>query len=190
MRFNVTGFQLDPMPRIFWAHLILWEISFGKAVIWLDGCKKLFVFPQYQYLEASDQVGTPLRWSARTHSVFYGTICQDWCSRLDVTWTLPLLAKLNCIYIDKILYGKNWTGSIFWAYLILREIAFGKAVIWLDGCKKLFLFFFNTNTSRHRIKLEPRYVEAQGPILSFKVPFVKIGVAVWTLPGYNHFWQS
>ena len=38
--------------------------------------------------------------------------------------------------------------------------------------------------------LEPRYVEAQGPILSFKVPFVKIGVAVWTLPGYNHFWQS
>ena len=95
MRFNVTGFQLDPMPRIFWAHLILWEISFGKAVIWLDGCKKLFVFPQYQYLEASDQVGTPLRWSARTHSVFYGTICQDWCSRLDVTWLQSLFAKLN-----------------------------------------------------------------------------------------------
>ena len=95
------------------------------------------------------------------------------------------------LYIKiKILHGKNWTGSIFWAHLILREIAFGKAVIWLDGCKKLFLFFFNTNTSRHRIKLEPRYVEAQGPILSFKVPFVKIGVAVWTLPGYNHFWQS
>ena len=54
-------------------------------------------------------------------------------------------------------------------------------MIWLDGCKKLFLFFFNTNTSRHRIKLKPRYVEAQGHILSFKVLFVKIGVAVWTV---------
>ena len=75
------------------------------------------------------------------------------------------------IKIDKILHGKKLTGSIFWAHLILWEIAFGKAVIWLDGCKKLFLFFFNTNTSRHRIKLEPRYVEAQGPIPSFKVPF-------------------
>ena len=32
-----------------------------------------------------------------------------------------------------------------------------------------------------RIKLEPRYVEAEGPILSFKVPLVKIGVADWTL---------
>ena len=32
----------------------------------------------------------------------------------------------------------------------------------------------------------------QGPILSFKppfkAPFFKIGVADWTLPGYNHFW--
>ena len=46
---------------------------------------------------------------------------------------------------------------------------------------KSSLFFLNTNTSRHRIKLEPRYVEAQGPILSFMVPFVKIGVADWTL---------
>ena len=53
-------------------------------------------------------------------------------------------------------------------------------MIWLDGCKKLFLFFFNTNTSRHRIKLEPRYIEAQGPILSFKVPFVRFGqVTPW-----------
>ena len=87
MRFNVTGFQLDPMPRIFWAHLILWEISFGKAVIWLDGCKKLFVFPQYQYLEASNQVGTPLRLSARTHSIFSGTIGQIGVA----DWTLPHL---------------------------------------------------------------------------------------------------
>ena len=47
--------------RNFAVHLILREIAFGKAVIWLDGCKKLFVFPQYQYLEASDQVETPLR---------------------------------------------------------------------------------------------------------------------------------
>ena len=82
----------------------------------------------------------------------------------------------------------NW--KYFLAHLILWEIAFGKAVIWLDGCKELFLFFFNTNTSRHRIKLEPRYVEAQGPILSFKVPFVKIGAADWTFTGDNHFWQS
>ena len=97
-------------------------------------------------------------------------------------WTLPgynHFWQSQIIYREKILHGKNLTGSIFWAHLILWEIAFGKAVIWLDGCKKLFLFFFNTNTSRHRIKLEPRYVEAQGPILSFKVPFVKIGVAVW-----------
>ena len=42
----------------------------------------------------------------------------------------------------------------------------------------------------HRIELEPRYVEAQGPILSFKVPFVKIGAADWTFTGDNHFWQS
>ena len=66
---------------------------------------------------------------------------------------------------------------------MLREIAYGKAVIWLDSCKKLFLFLFNTTTSRHRIKLSPCYVEAQGPNLSFKVPFVKIGAADWTLPG-------
>ena len=30
-----------------------------------------------------------------------------------------------------------------------------------------------------------RNVEAQGPILSFRVPFVKIGAAYWTLPGDN-----
>ena len=33
--------------------------------------------------------------------------------------------------------------------------------------------------------MEPRYVEVQGPILSFMVPFVKIGVADWTLPWKN-----
>ena len=33
--------------------------------------------------------------------------------------------------------------------------------------------------------LEPRYVEAQGPILSFKVPSVKIGAAYWTLPALS-----
>ena len=54
----------------------------------------------------------------------------------------------------------------------------------------IFPIKLSSKNTRHRIKLEPRYVEAQGPILSFKVPFVKIGVAVWTLPGYNHFWQS
>ena len=46
-----------------------------------------------------------------------------------------------------------------------------------------------TNTGI-RIKLEPSYIEAQGPLLSVKVPFTKIGVADWTLPGDNRFWQS
>ena len=36
---------------------------------------------------------------------------------------------------------------------------------------------------RQHIQLEPCYVEVQGPILSFKVPFVKIGVADLMIPG-------
>ena len=61
LRFNVTGFQLDPMPRgigieekqrAFCSHLTKSQLYQMIFPIKLSGLKKY---------EASDQVGTPLR---------------------------------------------------------------------------------------------------------------------------------
>ena len=51
--------------------------------------------------------------------------------------------------------------------------------------KKPFLFAFITTTQIYRIKVEPRYYQAQEPPLSTRVLFVRIGPADWTLSGNN-----
>ena len=38
----------------------------------------------------------------------------------------------------------------------------------------------------YRIKVEPRYYQAQGPLLSTRVSFVRIDPADWKLPQDNH----
>ena len=52
------------------------------------------------------------------------------------------------------------------------------------AAKSPFLFAFNTTTSMYWIKVEPLYVEAQGPLLSTEV-FVRIDAGDWKLPQDN-----
>ena len=64
---------------------------------------------QYQYLEASDQVGTPLGWSARTPSFRQGIICKVWSSSFEVTFRQPRTAKLNYI----LRWDQNWLWQVY-----------------------------------------------------------------------------
>ena len=57
---------------------------------------------------------------------------------------------------------------------------------WKRRAKKPFLFAFITTTQMYRIKVEPRYYQAQGPPLSTEVSFVKIDPGDWKLPQDNH----
>ena len=49
------------IPFVFCEPIILWEIAYCKAVLWLYDCPKTsFISLHYNYLDALDQGATPL----------------------------------------------------------------------------------------------------------------------------------
>ena len=80
-----------------------------------------------------------------------------------------------------------WSKLKFWMFLSQFYGLKTRKICTLLSSDKIFVFGKNGPLI---FDLRVKFLTEDMSWSTFKVQFVKIGVADWTLPGYNHFWQS